>query len=150
MATIDKTGCGALLGTVPFDQLYRSFVLTQQVDLTGTAVVQANIYEVLAIPAGTLVESVHILIDTAAVGTTLTMDVGDGGATNGWMGSTDGKATAGTYDHSTVGTDARAVAANNGYFYSSADSIDVVMTTATAITAGPKFTLFAVCKSLVL
>jgi len=111
---------------------------------------------VLSIPPNTLVESVHLQINTAAVGTTLTMNVGDGGSTAGWMGSTDGKATAGTYDHSTVGTDARAVAANNGFFYANAgtvavplgDSIDVVMTTATAITAGPKFTLWAVCTDL--
>lgn len=148
MATIDKTGGGPTKGSIPFTAPTRSYTISATVDLTGGAITQADVYQVLAIPANSLVESVHIRIDTPAVGTTLTMNVGDGGSTAGWIGSTDGKATALTYDHSTVGTDARSVAANNGYFYASADSIDVVMTTATAITAGPKFTLFAVISDL--
>lgn len=156
MSTYDKTGGTPTTGQTPYASLDKTFVLKNTVDLTGGAIVQADVYQVLAVPVNTLVESVHIRIDTAAVGTTLTMDVGDGGSTAGWIGSTDGKATAGTYDHSTVGTDARAVAANNGYFYGNngtvavpiSDSIDVVMTTATAITAGPKFTIFAVCSAL--
>lgn len=146
MANIDVTGGG--VGSIPFQAPRKSYVLSATVDLTGDAITQADVYQVLAVPANTLVESVHIVTLTPAVGTTLTMNVGDGGSTAGWIGSTDGKATAGVYDHSTVGTDARAVAANNGYFYDAADSIDVVMTTATSITAGPKFTLFAVCSDL--
>ena len=157
MATIDKSGSGiSSLGAVPYRGMGKSYVLSNSVDLSGGAITQADVYQVLSIPPNTLVESVHIIIDTPAVGTTLTMNVGDGGSTAGWMGSTDGKATAGTYDHSTVGTDARAVAANNGYFYGNSgtvalptgDTIDVVMTTATSITAGPIFRLFAVCKDL--
>jgi hypothetical protein len=158
MANIDKTGCGptAGLGAIPHDGPGRSYVLGgQSIDLTGAAIVQANVYQCLAVPPNTLVESVHIVIDTPAVGTTLTMDVGDGTNVDGWMASTDGKATAGTYDHS-VDADEIPVAASGGYFYANAgtvavplgDSIDVVMTTATAITAGPKFRLFAVCKDL--
>lgn len=146
MSNIDKTGGGA--GAIPHNAGRRSYVLTSTVDLTAGAITQADVYQCLAIPANTLVESVHIVSNTPAVGTTLTMNVGDGGATNGWMASVDGKAAAGTFDHSTVGTDARSVAANNGYFYDSADTIDVVMTTATSITAGPSFTLFAVCSDL--
>lgn len=146
MATIDKSGGGA--GSITWTAPRKSYTVSATVDLTGGAITAADVYKVLALPANTLVESVHIRIDTPAVGTTLTMNVGDGGSTAGWIGSTDGKATAGTYDHSTVGTDARSVAANNGYFYDDADTIDVVMTTATAITAGPKFTLIAVCSDL--
>ena len=156
MSDIDKTGTGPLYGVIKAQDRTRCHVLWGQFDLTGSAIVQGDVYQCLSVPPNTLVESVHIRIDTAAVGTTLTMNVGDGGSTAGWIGSTDGKATAGTYDHSTVGTDARAVAANNGYFYGNSgtvaaptgDSIDVVMTTATAITAGPKFTLWAVCTDL--
>lgn len=148
MATIDKTMSGNTNGQVSFNGLNKTFVQSCTIDLTGGAITQGDVYQCLALPANVLVESVHIRVDTPAVGTTLTMNVGDGGSTAGWIGSTSGKATAGTYDHSTVGTDARAVAADNGYFYTSADSIDVVMTTATAITAGPKFTLFAVCSNL--
>ena len=156
MADIDKTGTTPTLGVIPGQTRTRRYIMKNVVDLTAAAIVQADVYQVLSIPPNTLVESVHLQINTAAVGTTLTMNIGDGGSTAGWMGSTDGKATAGTYDHSTVGTDARAVAANNGYFYANAgtvavplgDSIDVVMTTATSITAGPKFTLWAVCTDL--
>jgi hypothetical protein len=157
MADIDVSGSGInSLGAIPYKGVGRTYVLSNEVDLTGDAIVQADVYQVLSVPPNTLVESVHIIIDTAAVGTTLTMNVGDGGSTAGWIGSTDGKATAGTYDHSTVGTDARAVAVNNGYFYGNSgtvalptgDTIDVVMTTATSITAGPKFRLFAVCSDL--
>ena len=156
MANIDKTGTTPTLGVIPGQDRTARYILKNVVDLTGGAITQADVYQVLPVPPNTLVESVHLQINTAAVGTTLTMNIGDGGSTAGWMGSTDGKATAGTYDHSTVGTDARAVAANNGFFYANAgtvavplgDSIDVVMTTATAITAGPKFTLWAVCTDL--
>lgn len=142
MANIDLTGTTPLLGVIPAGAFGKAFTIAATFDLTAGAITQADVYQCIGLPLGVLVESVHIRIDTPAVGTTLTMNVGDGGSTAGWIGSTDGKATAGTYDHSTVGTDARAVAANNGYFYAAADSIDVVMTTATAITAGPKFTLF--------
>lgn len=142
MANIDLTGTTPLLGMIPAEAVHKSPTISATFDLTGGAITAADVYQCIPLPAGFLAESVHIRIDTPAVGTTLTMNVGDGGSTAGWIGSTDGKATAGTFDHSTVGTDARAVAANNGYFYATADSIDVVMTTATAITAGPKFTLF--------
>lgn len=148
MANIDLTGTTPLLGTIPAEAAHKSPTIAATFDLTGGAITQGDVYQCVGLPAGFLAESVHIRIDKPAVGTTLTMNVGDGGSTAGWIGSTDGKATAGTFDHSTVGTDARAVAANNGYFYATADSIDVVMTTATAITAGPKFTIFVVGRYL--
>ena len=153
MSNINKTGC-TLVSNVPQDPMIphgtdvKRYVLSQIVDLTAEAIVQADVYQCLAIPADTLVESVHYETITPAVGTTLTENVGDGGSTAGWIGSTDGKAVAGTFDHSTYGTDARAVANNSGYFYDTADTIDVVMTTATAITAGPKFKIYAVCSDL--
>jgi hypothetical protein len=146
--TVDLTGCGALLGKVPFNAVKDNYILSQIVDLTGGAITQAAVIQSLAIPANTLVRGVHTQIIIPAVGTTLTMDVGDGGSPAGWIGSTNGKATALTFDHSTVGTDARAVAADSGYFYGTADSIDVAMTTATAITAGPKYAIFAECIDL--
>jgi hypothetical protein len=156
MSTIDKTGGSLLVGEVPYAGLDKTFVMKNTVDLTAAAITQADVYQVLAIPVNTLVSSVHIRTDTPAVGTTLTMNVGDGGSSAGWIGSTDGKATAGVYDHSTMGSDARAVTADSGYFYGNtgtaavptSDTIDVVMTTATSITAGPKFTIWAVCTRL--
>lgn len=145
MATVDNTGEGALLGVKPLDGLGRVYVKKAIIDLTGGAIVQGNVHQSLAIPAKTKVVEVMTRILTAAVGTTLTMDIGDGGAGNGWDASVDGKATAGTESFAANGTDARAVATGNGYYYDTADSIDVTMTTATAITAGPKYEIFALC-----
>jgi hypothetical protein len=154
--TYDHSGSNtSSLGAVPYRGVGRSYVLTNTVDLTGVALVSADIHEVLSVPPNTQVESVHIVIDTPAVGTTLTMDVGDAGNPNGWMASTDGKATAGTYDHS-ADADEIPVGAEGGYFYGNAGTvavplgylINVTMTTATAITAGPKFRLFAICHDL--
>jgi hypothetical protein len=145
VSTIDKTNSGATKGVVPFHGINRHYVIQNTIDLTAGAITAADVYQALTIPAGTLVRSVHVKVLTPAVGTTLTMNVGDGGSSAGWIGSTDGKAVAGTFDHSTLGTDARAVTADGGYFYSTVDSLDVVMTTATGITAGPKFILFAEC-----
>jgi hypothetical protein len=145
MATIDKTGCGPTNGVVPHSGEGKVYVMKNTVDLTGGAMTSGDVYQLLAIPANTLVMNVKLEIVTPAVGTTLTTDIGDGGAANGWDASVDGKGTAGTVTHSIIGTDARAAAAGQGYFYSSADSIDITMTTATGITAGPKFTMYATC-----
>lgn len=145
MSTIDKTGCGPTSGSIPYNTLGKVYPLKQTVDLSGGAIVQGDVYQVLAIPAKTKVIETCYRSLTAAVGTTLTMDIGDGGATNGWDASVDGKSAAGTESFAANGTDARAVATGNGYYYDTADSIDIVMTTATAITAGPKFELIALC-----
>jgi hypothetical protein len=143
--TYDKTGTGPLLGVKAWQGRYGAYIVKNTIDLTGSALVSTDIYQCLAIPAGTKVIEVCIKMITPAVGTTLTMDVGDGGADDGWDASVDGKGVANTRTISANGTDARAVAADNGYLYTSADSIDVTMTTATAITAGPKFTIYALC-----
>lgn len=145
MSNIDKTGTGALLGQKPFDAHGRIYKIKTVLDLTGGPIVAADVYQCIAVPAKTKVIEVMSRILTPAVGTTLTMNVGDGGSTNGWDASVDGKAVAGTESFCANGTDARAAAADNGYYYDVADSIDIVMTTATAITAGPKLELHALC-----
>lgn len=145
MATIDKTGCGPTHGVIPAAGLNKVYVMKNTVDLTGGAITQADVYQLLAIPADTLVMNVKIEWLTAAVGTTLTVNIGDGDGTNSWDASVDGKVGSTTFTHSVVGTDAYAAAAAQGKFYDAVDSIDMVMTTATAITAGPKFTIFALC-----
>lgn len=145
MSTIDKTGTGPTAGVKTLQGDSKVFVLKQTIDLTAAGIVQADVYQCLAIPAKTKVVEVMTRILTPAVGTTLTMDIGDGGATSGWDASVDGKAAAGTESFAANGTDARAVATGNGYYYDTADSIDIVMTTATAITAGPKLEIIALC-----
>jgi hypothetical protein len=145
MSTIDKTGVGPTLGVKPVGATGRVYVIKNTIDLTDGVITQADVYQCLAIPAKTKVVETCYRSLTAAVGTTLTMDIGDGSATNGWDASVDGKSAAGIESFAANGTDARAVATGNGYYYDTADSIDIVMTTATAITAGPKFELFALC-----
>lgn len=143
MATIDKTGTGPTAGVKHLTGLGGCYVLERIIDLTGGAITQADVYQCIAVPAKTKVVEVMTEVMTAAVGTTLTMDVGDGGATNGWDASLNGKSAQQNY--SANGTDARAVATGNGYVYTTADSIDIVMSTATAITAGPKIKIKAWC-----
>lgn len=145
MATIDNTRTGALLGQKPFDGHGKIFVMKNVLDLTAAGIVQADVYQALAIPAKTKVIETMSRILTPAVGTTLTMDIGDGTDPNGWDASVDGKAAAGTEAFTANGTDALAVAAGNGTYYDAADSIDITMTTATAITAGPKIEVIALC-----
>lgn len=145
MATVDKTGTGPTDGSLPVSGVGKNIVFQATVDLTAGVITQADVYQLLAIPANVLVKAVKIKWLTPAVGTALTVDVGDGAGTNSWDASVDGKSVAGTWTTSQVGTDAYAAAAARGKFYSTADSIDMVMTTATAITAGPKFTIFAEC-----
>jgi hypothetical protein len=142
-ATIDKTGSGATSGVIPYNSINKVNVICNTVDLTGGAITQGDIYNVLAIPADTLVMQVTVDWLTPAVGTTLTVNLGDGSSGTSWDGSVDGKSTAGTWTTSAVGTDAYAASATMGTFYSAADSIDMTMTTATAITAGPKFKICA-------
>lgn len=138
MSTIDKTQA-----TGPsWDGLNKVCVLKGVLDLTGSAVTENDDYTLIDIPAGYLVLGCGYKIVTAAVGTTCTIDIGYGGngqATVDDFGSNiDGKGTAGT-----IGYTASATA--DGTFFSAADTIDVNFDVATAITAGPKMNVYAVC-----
>lgn len=144
MADIDVSGETGV-GSIPLGAPGKVFVLSQVVDLTAGALVENDVYKCLEIPADTLVMNVKVEILTPAVGTTLTMDVGDGSGVDSWDANVDGKGVAGTFTHSVVGTDAYAAAAAQGKFYDAYDTIDVVMDVATAITAGPKFRISALC-----
>jgi hypothetical protein len=148
MATVNVTGAGtstaAATGAISSVGPGKVYLLSNEVDLTSGAVTDADVYQCLAIPADTLVMQVKIEVTTAATGTTNTATVGDGDGAASWDASVNLKATAGTWTTSTVGTDTYAVAASMGKFYETADSIDLVMT-ATAITAGPKFEIHALC-----
>jgi hypothetical protein len=155
MATINLTGCVVTSGvpattSISLANQGRIRVEKVTVDLTGGAITDNDIYQVYAIPANTLIMNIRSRIDTAAVGTSLAMDIGIGGS-NGWNDAIDGCAAAGTYTTSVCGTDAESVApATNaaglqGTYYATADTIDLTMEAAVAITAGPKVTLFITC-----
>jgi hypothetical protein len=147
MATYDKTGGNPNAGTIPYRGENRVYVIENTVDLTAVSTLAAaDIYQCLAIPANTLVMQVVVQMITAAIGTTLTATVGDGAGATSWDASEDHKGTAlTTWYSSAVGTDTYAVAAAMGKFYAAADSIDVTYSVVTAITAGPKFKIFALC-----
>lgn len=146
MANIDLTGTGPLLGAIPADGQHKSFVLSNVIDLTGVIPVANDIYQCLPVPAGTLVRAVKIKWITPMVGTSGTIDVGDGAGVDSWDAAVDCKTSAGTFTHSIVGTDAFAVAASDGKFYASADSIDVKIKAIHAdATAGAKFKIMAFC-----
>ena len=150
MATYNVTGATLTSGVPTHEQsplagVGKVYVLKQTVDLTGDAIVDDDIYRCLCIPEDTMVLQVKVKIVTAAVGTSLAMDVGDGDGANSWDDAIDAKATADTWTTSIVGTDAYAVCANLGKFYETADTIDVVMEAASSITAGPSFTIYALC-----
>lgn len=144
MSTINKTGITVTSGVpdtkaIPHNAVGKVYVAKQTVDLTGGAITENDIYQVLAIPANTLVRSVELQIVTGGVGTTLTIDVGVTGD-NSLLNDVDGKVVA--RSHTVIGV---AEASVQGVLYSTADTIDVTMDVATAITAGPKFTLMAEC-----
>lgn len=143
--TYDKTGCGPTSGTIPFTGGNKVYTISNTVDLTAeTTLVSTDIYQCLAIPADTLVMQVTIELTTVATGTALTCTVGDGTTADGWDAAVDLKTAVG-WSVSAVGTDTYAVAASMGKFYDDADSIDITLATVTSITAGPKFTIYALC-----
>lgn len=125
--------------SIPLKAADKVYVVKGTFDLTGDAITENDVYQCLAIPANTLVRSVALRIDTAGVGTTLTIDMGVGGD-NSLLNDVNGKTKAIT--HSTIGV---AEASVQGVLYTAADTIDVTMDVATAITAGPKFTIWAEC-----
>lgn len=147
MATIDKTGEGALLGKKPYGGPERVYVKSEIIDLSGALpAADGEVYPCLAIPAKTLVQRVWVEIIKPSTATTCSFDFGDGGSTQGWDAAVDMKGVAGTITYSIYGTDARAVANNMGYLYTTADSIDALIAAATTQDGlGPKFKISALC-----
>lgn len=159
MATYNKTGTTLTSGAPdiankPLFGSDRIFVVENTIDLTDKVSADGEltagaVIQCLPIAAGTLVLRVDIAMITAAVGTTLsTNTVGDGSAADGWDASVNLKGAADTITSSSVGTDTYAVAAAMGTVYTTADTIDVTIGTSTAITAGPKFRIMALCVKL--
>lgn len=146
LITIDKTPAGPTKGALPYKGRGNSYLLRQTVDLTGGALTTGDVYQCLPVPKNVLVKKVEVEIITPAVGTTCTLDCGDGDGHDSWDSQFDGKAVAGTVTASAVGTDAYASAANRGKKYTAADSIDITIHAATAITAGPKFEIRAIVE----
>ena len=131
-----------------------NFKATNVIDMNDVSVANAaagndalaatDIIELLAIPAGTVVRNVYITTIRAATGTALTANIGvTGGDVDGFDAAVSLKGTAGTITGGVGGTDANVTA--NGLVFTSADTIDAVLATVTAVTNYGKIKIVADC-----
>jgi hypothetical protein len=125
-------------GGPPADVFHRGmFVMTKVVDLSKTtARGAADVDEVLHVAKGTFVLAVFVKLITAE-GATLTIDVGDGADSDGWLDNADMNAAAPAYYASslaltegTPNTFTRPYAA--GRLYTADDTIDITWNNASA------------------
>lgn len=129
------------------------FTLSSTVDFAVNNGGSADVIQMVAIPAGTMVLSVAHLVVTAEGGTS-TGTIGDGTDADGWIASVDNNATAATVLFSngkhtlaegapnTI-TYTNALAAAGGKYYATADTIDMTLS-ANAVDLA-KVTLIATC-----
>lgn len=117
--TVDLTTGGGAAG---FPTLGSTYTVRNKVTLPVSTAADHNVYNVLDIPAGTLVREVITRVVTAATGTsTITADVGvTGDAAAGFDATVDLKTEA--VSVTAIGTDAYGAA---GKYFSTADSIDL-------------------------
>ena len=103
-------------------KLYEPYVaVSDPITFAGAgATVQA-----IDVPAKTLVTDVLLVITTAFVGGTPSVDVGDGTDPDGWVDSVDiTEGTTGSYKGTETNT---AAYLNKGRYYTAADTIDAVL-----------------------
>jgi len=142
MATVDMTaGSNATSLGGGVIRIANTVDLKAAAAAKGSALVSTDIIECLDIPKNMHVSNVFVRTKVAAAGTTLTATVGDGATANGWDASIDLKAAAGTVTCGVGGTDAFKTA---GKLYSTADTIDLVLTVST-ITDPGVFDIIAEC-----
>lgn len=147
----------------PASYTLNPFLIKQKIDLAdvvklkGSALEADEIIQAIKVPAGTFVQRVLVKVVTAATGTALTANVGDGDSATGYDAEINLKATAGTITTSTNAftlaegtpnvitvTDAY----NAGKAYTAEDTIDVKLATVTDVTAWPVIEVTAVCYQL--
>lgn len=107
----------------------------------GSALASADIFELIRIPAGTVVLGAGAEVKVAGDSTTLTVSIGTGADDNEWVDALNGKATAGTY-----GTDLDAVPAWNTY--TATDTIDVTFATLTGTLTTGKLRVYALMMNV--
>lgn len=123
----------------------RVFLLEKVCDFAGKTLVAADIYPALQVKKDWVVLQTRIEMVTAAVGTALTADIGDGAGATSFDAAIDLKGAAGTEYSSLIGTDAY-VAGGAGKRYAADDTIDIKLNTVTAVTGNPK----VIARALVL
>ena len=126
---IDKTKSAA----IPHSGTDRHYRLQDTIDISVAA--NADVYQCLAIPAGTIVYSVWTKIVTPNnAGTSSEVTIGDGNGATSWGGTRSMKSQAGTIVKDIGGTDAYST--NNGVIYTNADTIDLTFAVTGTNTAG--------------
>lgn len=150
MPTFDKTNGS---GGVPIANTSRDYVISNTIDMAAIAgLATGDTIQALNVEAGTLVKKVLVKIDTALVGTSGSVTVGDGTDADGWDTTVDLKGAAGTVSQTqlalTEGTPNTLVDAfAAGKVYTAADTIDLVLTSNTVTTYG-KVTVIALCTKV--
>jgi len=108
-------------------------VIQKEIDINaavaqkGTDLAATDVIEVFSVRKGQAVLAAGFTVDTAAAGTALAIDLGDGGDVDRFVANFDAKSAAGTV--------APVVSANIPYVYAAADTIDLNMKTVTSVTA---------------
>lgn len=127
-----------------------AYVLSNTVDMTDviadTSVTGAanDIVQCLAIPADTLVTSVILEVTTVSGVASSTIDIGDGDDADGWDATVDANSTG-----LTNGDGAFCMQTAGGKLYTTADTIDMTVNTASAVLSALEFKIWAVCIPLV-
>ena len=108
----------------------------------GTAILANDVFQMITVPANTLVYGVRADVVTAEGGT-CTFDVGDGATADGYHDGLDGNdATVNVFSFDEDGTKTEAF--GNGKFYATADTIDIKMMTGTWTALQVKLTAYMV------
>lgn len=108
-------------------------VVEREIDLNaavtekGAALVATDTIEVFSLRKGQMILAAGLTVVTAAAGTALAIDLGDGGDADRFVADFDAKGAAGTV--------APVVSANIPYVYDAADALEINLKTVTTVTA---------------
>lgn len=125
----------------------KMFWVEKECDFTGLTLVANDLYPALQVKAGWKVIKTNVRVVTAAVGTALNFDIGDGSGADSYDANIDAKGAAGTEYESTIGTDAY-VAGGNGKLYTADDTIDIKLKTVTDVTTNGKYKVRALIQAI--
>lgn len=138
MPTIDKTKGGPAVPMM-MDGIKR-FQLYAYVSPSVSDCANGNVIQVLKVKKGMRVYGVQTQVVTAATGTTLTANVGDGDDDDGYDATINLRATG--VHRTAIGTDAYGAA---GKLYTADDTIDLTIASS-GVTAAPVLKIWADCE----
>jgi hypothetical protein len=140
MTTYNLTGGAA--ATPPYNGKDKYFVTPKVTVTIPTTGITNDVIKAVPLKAGWLVRGTIVKIVTPATGTTVTLDFGiTGGTANGFDAAIDGKASAGSVFQSQPYVDVYTRA--GGYYVTADTTLDILLNTITAMTAGTVLTIQA-------